>query len=109
MQQDVLDARVHLGRRRRALAEPADVLAKRGAHARRAPPLARSPVEHRPHHLAREPQTIEPFTLVALDARGQEILLPDAHREVFALQQLEGGEHARRSDETVIGMKVVTP
>ena len=109
MQQDVLDARVHLGRRRRALAEPADVLAKRGAHARRAPPLARCPVEHRPHHLAREPQPIEPFPLVVVDARGQEILLPDPHRKIFALQPLEGREDSRWSDEAVIGVQVVTP
>ena len=109
MQQDVLDPRIQLGRRRRALTEPPDVLAKRGPHAGRAPALARSPVEHRPHPLTREPETLEPFALVAVDARGQEILLPDSHRQVFALQELERREHAGRPDETVIGMQVVTP
>src|SRR2546428_510668 len=77
------------------------------ARPRRAPALARGALEHRPDHLAREPQAIEPFALVVLDARRQEVLLPDAHREIFALQQLERGEDAGRAGQTVFGMEMM--
>src|SRR5216117_2927698 len=50
-------------------------LSEGGAHSRRATRLARGAVEHRPDHLARQPQTIEPLPLVVLHAGGQEVLL----------------------------------
>src|SRR3989454_1317167 len=107
VQQDVLDARGDLGRRRRSLAEPADVLAESGTHSRRATRLARGAVEHRPDHLARQPQTIEPLPLVVLHAGGQEVLLPDAHGKVFALKQLERREDPGRPNQPSIRMEMV--
>ena len=108
MQEDVLDARVQLGRRAAVLAEPPDVLAQGRAHARRAPALARCLVEHGPRHLAGEPQPVQPLALVVFDPRGQEILLPDAHRKVLALEQLERRQHAGRPGQSMVGMQVVT-
>src|SRR6185369_10159382 len=40
-------------------------------------------------------------------ARGQKILFPDAHRQVFALQKLERGQDARRPDQAMVGMQMV--
>jgi hypothetical protein len=62
-----------------------------------------------PHHLAGEPQPVQPLALVALDARRQQILLPDAHGQIFALQELECGQHARRADQAVIRMQMMAP
>ena len=104
MQEDVLDARFHLGRRRRAFAEPADVFSQGGAHARRAATVASGAIEHRPDHLAGEPEAIQPLALVVLHAPGQEVLLPDAHRQIFALQELERGENTGRPDQAMVGM-----
>ena len=54
-----------------------------------------------------EAQPVEPLALVALHASGEQVLLPHAHREVLALQQLQRGEDAGRADQAVLGMQVM--
>ena len=103
MQEHVLRARLDLRRRRRALAQPADVLAERHADA------SLAALERRPDDLAGEPQPVQPFPLVIVDARGQQLFLPHAHREVLALQELERGENAGRTHEPVVGMEMMPP
>src|SRR5262249_40356544 len=68
----------------------------------RAPPGARNPPPPPP---AGDPQPAEPLALVALEARGQEVLLPDARGQVLALQELERREHAGRPDQAMVGMQ----
>ena len=109
MQQHVLHARVQLRPRRRRRTQPAGVLAQCQADATgtRGGRLAR--LEHGPDDLAGQAEPIEPLALIILHARDDEILLPDARGKVLALEQLDGGEHARRTGEPVIGMQVMAP
>ena len=108
MQQHVLDLRIQVRARRRRRAKPAGIVAQREADATwpRAGRLAR--LEHRPHDLAGEAEAIEPLALIVLHARHEQVLLPDPRGKVLALQQLDGGEHARRPGQPMLGMQMVS-
>src|SRR5438105_687911 len=83
--------------------EPPEVVPERDADA------AQAALEWRPHEVAGEAELVEPRGLVAFEARRQQLLLPELHRVILALEGLERLEQAGWPDQAVIGMDVLAP
>ena len=108
MQQHVLHLGIQVRARRRRRAKPAGIVAQCEADATRPRGARFTRLEHRPHDLAGETQAVEPLALIVLRARHEQVLLPDPRGKVLTLQQLDGGEHARRPGQPMLGMQMVS-
>src|SRR5205807_4366544 len=99
------DSLLVLGERRLGgrFSEPPEVVPERDADA------ARAALERRPDEVAREAELVEPRGLVPFEARRQQFLLPELHREILALEGLERREQAGWPDQPVVGMYVLAP